>query len=80
MPINDMSLIYTYVNMYHILILHGSAHPRINIKKNLLSKNILFQLYFNKKKKLMQRSFLKEIHALNVYQINILQILTFKHF
>ena len=44
-----------------MVTLHGSAHPIINIltkqKKYLLSKNILSQLYFMKKKKLMQGPF-----------------------
>ena len=52
---NDIFLICTCMYMHHIwimVILHGSAHPRINIKRYLLNKNMLFQLYFMKKKKL----------------------------
>ena len=38
---------------------------------------MLLELYFMKKKEAHARSLLKEIHSLKVYQINILQILTF---
>ena len=59
-----------------MVILHGPAHTRRNFKKYLLSKEMLFQLYTMKKEAHLV-PLLKEVHALNVYQINILQILTF---
>ena len=63
-----------------MVIFHGSAHHRKSTRKYLLSKNMLFQLYFMNKKEAYAKPFLKEIHTLNVYQINILQILTFQYF
>ena len=46
------TFIHSYIKM--MLILHGPAHPRLNLKIYLLSKNILFEFYFMKKKKLIQ--------------------------
>ena len=37
-----------------MVILHVPAHHRVNFKKYLLSKNILFELYFMKKRKLIK--------------------------
>ena len=62
-----------------MVILHASAHPRINKRKYLLSKTCCSN-YISQKKEAHARAFLEEIHALNVYQIKILQILTFEHF
>ena len=40
-----------------MVILHGSAHPGINMKKYLPSKNMLLHLCLMKKKKFMKSPF-----------------------
>ena len=80
MPINDRFLIYTnisYIDYGNIACVSTSQNKQ---KEIFIKQNMLFQLYFTKKRKLMQWAFLEEIHALNVYQIKILQILIFEHF
>ena len=56
-----------------MVILHEPAHPRLN----LLSKKHAFRIILCEAKKAHARPLLKEISVLNVYQINILRILTF---
>ena len=57
-----------------MVILHGLVHPRLNLEKMLTKQN---QNIFHEEKEAHAKPLLKETHALNIYQINILQILTF---
>ena len=62
MPIN-IFLVYTYINMYHIqvmVILHGSEHFRINIKKILAKHKHVVPIIFQEEKKAYARPFLKK--------------------
>ena len=80
MPVNDRFLIYTnisYIDYGNIACVSTSQNKQ---KEIFIKQNMLFQLYFTKKKEAHARAFLEEIHALNFYQIKILQILTFEHF
>ena len=55
-----------------MLILHGSAHPIISIKKIFTKQKHSFPIRLHEEKEAYARPFLKEIHDLNFYQINIL--------
>ena len=50
-----------------MVILHGLAHPRINIK-NTKRKHVV-PIIFHEEKEAYARPFLKKVHDLNVYQI-----------
>ena len=59
------------------MILDRPGHPRLNFKKILIKQKHDVRIIFHEEKEANARPLLNEIHALNVYQINILQILTF---
>ena len=50
-----------------MVILHGPAHPRINIK-NTKRKHVV-PIIFHEEKEAYARPFLKKVRDLNVYQI-----------
>ena len=58
-----------------MVILHEPAHPRLNLKNTKLKHSV--RTIFHEEKETHAKPHLKEIYALNVYQINILKILTF---
>ena len=53
-----------------MVILHGPAHPRLNFKKILTMRKHAVRIIFHEEKEAHARPLLKEIYALNVYQIN----------
>ena len=57
--------------------MHRPAHPRLNLKKILTKQKHAVRIIFHGEKEAQARPLLREIHDLNVYQIDILQILTF---
>ena len=74
MPINDIFLIYTsYINYGNIA---RASTSQAKLKKNTKQQHVV-RIIFDKEKEAHATPLLREIHALNVYQINILQILTF---
>ena len=58
-----------------MVILHGLAHPRINIK-NTKRKHVV-PIIFHEEKEAYARPFLEAFHTLNVYQIMSYKFLHF---
>ena len=78
----NVSRLYRYKDVSYIG--YGNI-AWVSISQNKLKKIFTKQknfvpIIFHEEKEAYARSFLKEIHALKIYQINILQILTFEHF
>ena len=60
-------------------ILHGLALIKLNWKNNLGRKKQTAQIIFNQDRLTHARPLLKALNAVNVYQINLLQVLLFMH-
>ena len=60
-------------------ILHGLALIKLNWKNNLGRKKQTAQIIFNQDRLTHARPLLKVLNAVNVYQINLLQVLLFMH-
>ena len=52
-----------------MVILHGSVHFGINIKKILAKHKHVVPIIFQEEKEAYARPFLKKNHVLNIYQI-----------
>ena len=63
---------HVYIHIKITTILHGQAHLRI-----LTEQKYDIRIIFHEEKEVHARALFKEIPALNIYQINFLQILTF---
>ena len=60
-------------------ILHGLALIKLNWKNNLGREKQTAQIIFNQDRLTHARPLLKALNAVNVYQINLLQVLLFMH-
>ena len=60
-----------------MVILHESAHPKLNFKKIVTKHQYAVRILFHEEKEARARRLLKKIHAINVCPINIIQTLTF---